>query len=244
MNFEIPLPSAEEKNKVLQNILQQGMPKKHNLFSVLRDIHAVFGLRNLFFGVGDCIYLALFFVTFLYASLLSVCRLTLYSIVFTASPVLYLCVWLLTLWKESLTDTLTMQRVCKFTPVYITAVRMLCFSVLSMVVDIPVAAAGNIMYDGDFLKLLLLSFCALFLYSVLLLSVLNLVRAKIAAVGLPFVWGFMCLLPLGLQKIQWEQVLRNAPYIALLLIAAVCAAAYLLLLNSYVKKGEYHADRA
>lgn len=242
MNYDIPMPTAEEKNAAVKVILCEAMPPKENVFSLLRELSGVFGLRNLFFGIGDCVYLTVLLTFLLYTAVVAMAKQVLCSAVFTASPFLYLAAWLLVVWKEEKSGMLTLQGVCKYTPVHVSAIRMLCFGGMSLLVDIPVAAIAGVLQAGDFWKLLMLSFCALFLYAVLLLCLLLHCKARFAVSVLPVVWGSVCLLPLLKDYVQCETFLRNLPTYSLVLPVIVFAVLYFVLLNRYVRKEEEYAD--
>lgn len=242
MNFEIPMPTAEEKNKAVRNIVAQALPRKENVFSLLGKMHGVFGFRNLFFGIGDCVYLTVLFAFFVYTAVVAMAKSVLYSSVFTVAPLLYLAAWLLVSWKEELSGTLALQGVCKYTSVHVTAVRMLCFSSLNLLINVPVTAAAAHFQAGDFRKLLLLSFCALFLYAVVLLVLLLHVKARYAVSILPFAWLAVCLLPVLKDYVRWEKLLQALPTYVLVLPMTVFAVLYFVLLNRYVRKEEEYAD--
>ncbi len=242
MQFDIPMPDREEKEVSVSVILKKGLSKKENVFTLLRDMHTVFGFRNLFFGIGDCLYLTVLFAMLVYAAIATMARPVLHTAVFTASPILYLTAWLLSTWKEHLTDTLALQEVCKYTSVHITAVRMLCFGTVSLLADIPFVALSAYFHAGDFWKLLLLAFCSLFVYAVLLLIVLLYVKVRFAASLLPIVWLLLNLLPLMLLQEDWEFILQTLPNILLVLPILAFAVVYFILLNRYVRKGVHYAD--
>lgn len=111
-----------------------------------------------------------------------------------------------------------------------------------MLADLPLAALSARMQTGDFWQLLLLAFCSLFLYAVVMLVLLLYLRAKQAVVVLPFLWFSACLLPVFYDSMQWELLLQRLPTL-LLAAAAVCmGAVYGLLLNTYIKKEKEYAD--
>lgn len=242
MNYNIPMPSESEKRKARKAILRRGLPREKTIFSLLREMRATIGLRQLFFGTGDCLYLSALLCFLVYAAMVAMASRVMYTAVFTVSPLLYLCFWLLITWKEEVAGISVLQWGCKYTPVHISAVRMLVFGGVSMLADLPLAALSARMQTGDFWQLLLLAFCSLFLYAVVMLVLLLYLRAKQAVVVLPFLWFSACLLPVFYDSMQWELLLQRLPTL-LLAAAAVCmGAVYGLLLNTYIKKEKEYAD--
>ncbi len=243
MNIDIPKPSEQEKQKAIAQIIDKGYKNRKSMLFLFAEMKETFGLRSLFFGVGDCIYLAVIIMFVVYAFLLSVGKTVLFTCIFTASPLLYLTAWLLTVRKEYFSQTLELQNVCKYTPVHITALRMLFFSLLSMVADIPVAAVSSYFLKGTFWNLLLLSFCSLFLYAVLQLIALMFIRARSAAIILPFAWILLCLLPVAIVETQWEVILQSVKLPVWFTVLPILIAAYWFLLNFYIRKGNAYAQR-
>lgn len=244
MNIDIPMPTESEKQAAITQIVEKGYKNRKTMFTLFIEMKETFGLRTLFFGVGDCIYLAVIIMFIVYVFLFAVGKTVLFTCIFTASPLLYLTAWLLTVRKEYYSQTLELQNVCKYTPVHITALRMLLFSLLSMVADIPVAAVSSYYMKGTFWNLLLLSFCSLFLYAVLQLLSLLIIPARIAAVVLPFAWTVICLLPVAITEIQWEMILQSIRLPVLLAFLPILIAIYWFLLNFYIRKGNAYAQRA
>ncbi len=242
MKLDIPMPSEQEKQAAIAQIVAKGYKSKRSVFSLFAEMKDIFAFRNLFFGVGDCICLTLMIVFILYTFLFSVGKQYLYTCIFTSSPVLYLTAWLLTLRKEYFSQTLELQNVCKYTPVHITALRLLFFSLLSMLADIPVAAIGSLFFRAEFANLLLLSFCSLFLYAVLQLIALMFIRTRYAAVFLPFLWAGICLLPIVLAEMQWEKILQSVQITVLLPVSALLMALYWYLLGFFIRKGNAYAE--
>ncbi|NLA77338.1 MAG: hypothetical protein GX851_05860, partial [Clostridiales bacterium] len=161
--MNIPMPSASEKRSSIEFIKTAGLKKKRTLLSVSAELFRDFGLKNTFFGISDCLYVALLCAVIAVCLVLAIETKFVYTLLMTVSPVIYIAVYLLSMWKDSMTDTLDVTRCCKYTYAQVTALRMLIFSLVSIAADIPLAAAGAISSGTSFWRLLLISFCALFI---------------------------------------------------------------------------------
>ncbi|PJM73277.1 hypothetical protein CS006_04310 [Bifidobacterium primatium] len=59
MNERIPYPTEAERERSIRHIVAMGVPRRVGLWASLIDVVRSLGMRNLFFGVGDCVFLGL-----------------------------------------------------------------------------------------------------------------------------------------------------------------------------------------
>ena len=236
--MNIPMPTAQEKARSIEYIKANSIKKNKNVFSVVKEMYCTFGFRNMFFGFADCIYISLMcFGTAAVLWLTLSPRYTFISTV-TASPLLYVTAYLISIWKESIFNTLPVQKACKYTPAYMTAFRMLFLSVLSIAADIPVVIAACTVTRTDFFKLLLVAFCSLFAYSVISVSLLIYVSRRWVQSVLPIIWTAVMLFTVIAFSDKSELFLSSLSGTLLFAICAFLAVIYVLLLNRFIKKGE------
>lgn len=168
----ILFPSEEEKNQSIALILAKGMPKPQHIFRTLAEMLHTLGIRGIFFGVGDSVFLAI---------LCTVCLLILTAYLFISSwsielillfgfsPFLYASLQSLTTWKEHLSGTYEQKMVCKYSLHQVNILRMLLFGgssvFLCIGVSLLISIAGHSV--SLFFRLLGISFSALFLFAVL-----------------------------------------------------------------------------
>ena len=192
-NRFIPMPALEERNISIRHILDAGLPDARPAWRQLP-------LSALFFGVEDCLFLSALLAGLLLVPTVASVRYaptgSLLAPLFLTSPALYALPHLLTLWKDTMGNTLEWKRTCRIPPGTLLALRMLVFGGTAVVMSVPAAVlywavSGR---QISLLWLLGLSFSSLFLYAALSLS-LPLLRRR-AALFPPILWlllGFILL---------------------------------------------------
>ena len=97
---DIPMPTQQEKQRAISQILDAGLLRPVSLRRELWDILRVAGVHTLFCGVGDCLALAvLVWVLGLFpASFLASYTGGLAQVLLLMSPLLYAALSLLTTW--------------------------------------------------------------------------------------------------------------------------------------------------
>ena len=165
----IPYPAGDDKEKSIQLIVAGGMPEKQRLSAALPKIYRFLGFRGLFFGVGECVFLAVLASVLLWLCLLSTIHdnTTFLYAIFVASPFLYAALHLLTTWKEIMSGTFEYMMSCRCSLRQLTVLRMLVFGGVCVLVSVIVSAilgritAGSIsVFQG-----MGVSFSALFLFA-------------------------------------------------------------------------------
>jgi hypothetical protein len=224
-------PAPDEKRRAIEAIVEAGMPKPRSLGQAVRELVCHIGLRRLFFGLEDCIFLAvivaaaavLMFVNAGQALKTEGC-----ALMFLLSPLLYIVLFYFTAFKESQSGTLEIVRSCKFSLRQLTAVRMLCFGGIGVLFDLVIAAALWVVSDGTylFLGLIGLSLAALFLYAVLTMALLLLRKLPFLHHAAPVVWIILALfiLPAGERT---DAFLLNLPQAAVWFMLALFLVIYL-----------------
>lgn len=235
--MNIPMPSEAEKKMSIDFIKENGLAKRENLFTSIRSVYRNLGLKNIFFGVGDCLFLAFICVV------VSICITSqmepeyLNSSVLVTSPLFFVIAHLLTSWKDYMSGTSEQKAVCKYKPSHITAFRLLTFSLISIVCDIPASFFLSKHLETDFLSVLLFSFCSLFLYSLVMTASLLFVRWRYVEYAVPAVWVAVNLIPsLSLQK--WAQFLNSMNSALPFVFCVLLAVLYVAALDLLIKKGE------
>lgn len=224
-------PDQAEKNRSIARILERGMPEPRRLSVALGKRWNAVGVRGLFFGLGDCIFLAL-----LACGLLWLCLFAAfgnhsspsYVVTFFASPFLYAALHLLTTWKEIMSGTYELMMTCQYNLRQVTALRMLVFGGISVVVTVMASVGvAALLTDGiSILRLLGVSFSALFLFAALSLFVER--RGSAPGIGLvtPLLWVslFLALLLLGDRG---ERLLFQVPTAVFWGVSAVSLVFYI-----------------
>ena len=122
------LPTDAERERSIAAVLDAALPQRARrgwLGWPLRE----FPPSLLFFGVEDCLFLAMLFAGLCLApaALAAVQNTLLPALLFLVSPALYLALHLLTTWKESMSGMLEWKRTCRVPLQKVTALRMFVF---------------------------------------------------------------------------------------------------------------------
>lgn len=240
---KVPLLSEEEKNRAVAMILDTALIQKSGIWQELcRTMDAV-GLRTLFFGVGDCFFLAgLVFCVCLFPAMAMLANMVrVVPCLFLFSPAFYALAHLLTMWKEYQTRTLEWKQTWRISFRSVMALRMLVLGAVSVVGSVLVCAVlwSLSRQAVSFVWMLAVAFSALFLYGggSLLCQRLWGMRA-VAAV--PFVWVLACLVP-----VFWEAAsawLMRIPAYVFLAVAAAGAGFYLAQIYCFVAAGRENGN--
>lgn len=235
-NRDIPMPAPEEKSRTIHAILDAGLPEPEAVR--LRGLWSRLPLSLLFFGVGDCLFLACLLAALCLVPAVGAAAaqwLPLAALLFLLSPCLYALLQGLTAWKELISGTLEWKLTCRLSIRTLNALRMLVFGGVSTAICVP----ANVLLwcaDGCLLELpwmLGLSFSSLFLYAALSLACQRL-RPRGALFAAPAVWVLIGIALLWSQTA--EEFLMKVPAFVFFLIAVGGLAVYLMELRSYLIK--------
>lgn len=247
--MSIKMPDREEKKHSMQIILEQGMPSGKRSPMWILDLIGKIGIRNLFWGTQDCIFLALIgtaglAILFLLpaASYMEISLLGL----FLVSPAFYGLLHLLTIWKEQQAGLYEIKMTCQYTLRELTALRMVFFGGASVLIDVlfVLLLCRQSQVILSLLKMMGISLSALFLYGMATLMLLSLGKKKESQLFVPVAWCFLCILPVILKIDIWKY-LSMIPNIVVLLCVVFTAFLYIFQLGRYLSTnhqgGIYHA---
>lgn len=235
----IPMPTPAEKDRAVAAILSAGLRPRPTLWGELRRTLAGFPPRMVFFGVGDCLFLACLVtgLCLIPAALAAGNHSPLAPLLFLFSPVLYACLHLLTQWKEAMSGTLAWKQTCRLSFRTLTAWRMLLFGGAAVALTVPAdllfwQLSGR---QLSLLWMLALSASSLFLYAALTLGCQG-ARLVWSVLLPPLAW-----LGLGLIPLAWPPAaawLEKVPALVFLLLAAVGLGAFLWQLDRSISHPE------
>lgn len=218
----IPMPNEEERRRAVRTIVDEGLPPPAGRFP--REIP----LSVLFFGVGDCLFLAVLItgLCFVPLAVAAFQKSPLAPLLFLLSPLLYASLQVLTMWKEFATGTLEWKQTCRIPFRVLTALRMLVFGGVSVAVCVP---ADVLLWELSLHRAALpwmlgVSFSSLFLYAALSLSCQRF-RQREMVLAAPALW-----LALGAILLCWEEgavLLLRVPALVFFLLALAGLALFL-----------------
>ena len=236
--------SQSDRDRVINAIVDQGMPHRARLVDIVFDAMRSLTWRNIFFGVWDCVALGLIISAMVWVplfgyvisfnhELLTNREQMLFIPVFFASPLLYELIQLLVACKERSMGTLDLLRVYRWSFRQIAAVRMLVFGALSVVVCTAFSCmVGMAGINVSALTVLGISCSALFLFALAQLMVDAHVRWPWSAAVMPVIWVAVnaCLV---LARRAVEPWMKGLPPLVCLSIGLASAAIYLVSLRRY-----------
>lgn len=208
----IPMPNEEERRRAVRAIVDEGLPSPGKRWEL--------PLSVLFFGVGDCLFLAVLITGICFVPLAAAVfqRSPLAPLLFLLSPLLYASLQVLTMWKEFTTGTLEWKQTCRIPFRVLTALRMLVFGGVSVMVCVP---ADVLLWELSLHRAALpwmlgVSFSSLFLYAALSLFCQRFRRREMMLAA-PALW-----LALGILLLCWEEgaaLLLRVPALVFFLLA-------------------------
>ena len=169
MNIE--MLSEDKKDLAIQQIIEKGIVSPHDRLKKLTTAFRFCIPKYLFFDMGDCIFIGLLAAFIGWVVLWRVNDNFLCCSLLAASPFAYMAVYLLTTWKEYQQQMYEIKMVCFFDLYQVTALRMLYFSSLNLVLNFIILFSERSFFHSDILfwRLLGISFSAIFLYGLLLI---------------------------------------------------------------------------
>ena len=235
MNDNIPYPNETEKAASISYIVDKGVRRQTGL-SLIKDAANTLGMSALFFGVEDCLFIALLLTVLLgaFSAAAAMDHAPIAPLLFLLSPALYAVLHLLTVWKDAMSGTLEWKHTCRLSARAVTALRMLCFGGAAVCVCVLQCFARWYLTRElySLVWMMSLSFSSLFLYASLSLA-LQAVRWRIAAVT-PVIW-----IAVGIALLCWNGAnvfLLSVPAAVFFLIAAASITVMLFQLKCYVAK--------
>lgn len=234
---EFPMPTEAEKNAAVARILDAGLPARPGLRHTLTETLQAVGLRTLFFGEADCLFLSVLFLLLclLPAAAAAARQGPVGPVLFLLSPALYAALHLLTAWKETQSGTLEWRQACRISLRTMTALRMLVFGSASVLVCVPANLLLWYLAGGDIslFWMVALSVSGLCLYGVLSLYCLRL-RGIAGLLTAPAVWA-----ALGTVPLLWERAARwlnGVPTVLFCLLSIAALALYFSELRRFCQR--------
>lgn len=223
---EIPMPTEAEKDAAVAQILNAGLPVQSGLWHTLMETLQAVGLRTLFFGEADCLFLSALclLLCLLPAAAAAARQGPVGPVLFLLSPALYAALHLLTGWKEAQSGTLEWRQTCRISLRTMTALRMLVFGSVSVLACVPADWLLWYLAGGEvsLLWMMALSVSSLCLYGALSLYCLRL-RGMAGLLTAPAVWS-----ALGTVPLLWERAARWLNGVPTVLFCVLTAAALVL----------------
>lgn len=233
----IPFPTEEEKENSIAFIVAEGVKQPHCFYTTILLLWRDIGLQRLFFGVGDCVFLAFLGVILVWTGIFASVKQNLnllYLLIFLLSPFLYAILHLLTVWKDIMVGTYEQFMTLRISLRQMTTLRMLVFGGISVLLCVGISMISWFLFSdmASLIRMLSLSFAALFLFAWMELLVEWKWRAPLSYFIVPVSWIGIGGLLLGLGE-QVQRVLLAIPVMVFLIVAFLFAGCYFYTLKKY-----------
>lgn len=233
----VEFPTAAEREASIRYIVAAGLPAPRQLRKAVPELARTLGVRNLFFGVEDCVFLAVLLTVLVSAGVLvsvSSDSGMLTVLLFVFSPLFYMALHLMTVWKEMMTHTYELLMTCRCSLRQLTVARMLIFGGMSLCFSVAFSGGLSLLWeDGPGMpRLLSISFASLFLFACLSLLAERKWPAPMSCLPAPGAWIVLgvALLLLGERA---EILLAGISTMAFALAACGGAVLYFSMLKCY-----------
>ena len=217
--------NEKDKNTSIENIIAQGLVKPQTVRSRIATMYHAVGLRHIFWDTGYSLFFAgiSFAIVFvLYIIFPTNCH---YSAAVAVAPLSCLLITAFAETSQRFCGLYQLKQTCRYTIRQITALRLLCYSIIGAVSTAVVAALGA----GDayeFSLLLTLCLSALFICVALSMTVMRVSRGKWASAVYSAAWIFLNLALMSMLGEKWEKILGSIP--VMLSVAACVLGAVVL----------------
>lgn len=238
--------SETEKELAIKEIIKKGVVSPHDKIQKLLTVFRFCIPKYIFFDIGDCIFLGLLAAcigwiilwranpNFFCCSLLCV------------SPFAYMAVYLLTSWKERQQQMYEIKMVCFFNLYQVTALRMLYFSSMNLVLNFLMLLFGRCVFALKILfwRLFGISFSAIFLYGILIILFQMKEQNRISLFLPPVLWLLMNSFIFIFWNGRAERLMMNLSVYIVYMITIVSLLLYLAVLYIYITSGKGEKEYA
>lgn len=231
--------SEAEKNHAIKEIIDKGVVSPQDK---ARKLLATFRFcipKYVFFDMGDCIFLGMLAAFIGWVMLWSVNENFLCCALLCASPFAYMATYLLTAWKEYQQQMYEIKMVCFFNLYQVTALRMLYFSSLNLVLNFLLLLFERYFFASEILfwRLLGISFSAIFLYGILVILFQLKGQNRKSFVLPPFLWIMFNSLSFVFWNEQIEGIIMELSIYIVYTVTIVLFLLYLTALYVYMTAG-------
>jgi len=235
--------NSRRRERTIKTIVRKGMGRRPGLIWTLVAMVRSLGLRNLLFGLWDCVFIGLILTLAVWATIFGSFMKTAWPSrvdrifglvvpIFVCSPALFLVVHLLVVLKERNLNTLNLIRTCRWSFRQIAAVRMLLFGMASMMISslATVLLARTTNPGLPTMTLLGISFSSLFLFSLAQIWVEEHVHVELSIYLVLGLWIVLGLI-LYLTRFATASILISIPPVLSLATGLVLLMIFLLVLH-------------
>lgn len=244
--FHIEMPEERKIQSEINHILDRGLSPKESFLSFLKSMYQQVGIRHLFADRLELLFI-LFSVTSVVILLFIVPdpsfakEQKIYSLIFLVSPTLFIAFAIYTYATKMVNGTYEVEMSCKFNVYQVIAFRMLAFSVVSIFVNtITIALIIARFQDISFMRAMMISITALFVFSIIFLFAMMKRHSMKAVLTTILGWTLINLSLRIADNEIYRDVLVNMPLVihAIVLVISLCFYAIYLKKLIHFKQAE------
>lgn len=232
--LEIDYPKDAIIESQIQMIISQGMKPKESFYSYVKKMYRQIGLRNIFHDATEIAFTffivisVLLFVTIGAVRESGVADESIYSFIFITSPMIYLAMALVSFVNTKFNGTYELEMTFKYNIYQLAALRMLIFSVISIIVNTMMIYLVTIINQQmSFFTALMISTTSLFVFSTIFLYGMMKRNTSITKYLIVGGWIFSNLLLIIYSKEFYNTLLIFVPIHVYLVVILGCIYAYI-----------------
>lgn len=240
--FKIDMPDEFEIKSQINIILDKGLKEQESFYLYIKNMYKSIGIKNLFHDRSELFFIAILVISILgYFSIKISPHSTneiekIYVLIFTVSPIYYLATNIFSFINLKENKTYEVEMVCKYNLYQLASLRMLVFSVISVLINIGFVAS---LYKYiDVLRGIMISITSVFLFSSILLYLLVKVKHKYIRYMVIVGWILVNVLFINLSLSNYSNILQSIPiyiYAVVLVIAIYSYIKNIQILSRYKK---------
>ncbi|MDR7855853.1 hypothetical protein [Tissierella sp.] len=202
-------PTNSEKENAIENILSQGLSKPDGLWDFCYRMYCSLGFKFIFFDISQAIIMAVAITIgfILFYPLSS--QQHVYSTLFAVSPLFFITVIFFTEFIERNDSLHELKMTFKHTIQKIIIFRILCYSLISMVICIFLSISMPDKYN--FLRAASITLSALFICALLTIYIMRRLKGRWIHFTSLVAWVATAFLPVLILGERWELLLSQIP---------------------------------
>jgi len=224
--------SQDEKEKSIKYIVAQGVVTPQMHCKNIQNKVKFCNLKTAFCGISDCIFIGIIVGMIFWLMFLQVDKELIGCGVYLLSPLTYIIIYSLAVWKETAFKLYEMKMVCRYNLQLLSTFRMLYFSIINLVLNSTMLLIMQAVGISEMVlgKLLGISFAAIFLYGIVMLFLRWKKKTVVSQLICSIEWIVANVLLISLFGKSFEKFLLNLPGYIVLGIVGISSVVYLLML--------------
>jgi len=232
--------NEKERNASIEYILSKGLGKPQTMYSRIAEMFRAVGFRYIFWDAGYSIFFSAVSCAIAFALFISSPTDYKYSAAVAVAPLSFLLIMTFAETSERACGLYELKQTCRYTIRQITALRLLCYSIVGAVFTAVVSVIGTSGVYG-FFSMFTLCLSALFICAALSLTVMRYLRNTWANAVYSAAWVIVNLTFPVLFGGRWEKVLGSIPIAISLAVASACAAVFAVQISKMLSEVKKYA---